>query len=76
MKTNLYVIEDVKAETQGPIFEAVNHAVAIRGVQQMKISVPEDFILLFIGTRNGSDIQSEVPLEISWNHPPKTEASK
>lgn len=66
MKTNLYVIEDTKAESQGPIFEAVNHAVAIRGVQQMKISTPEDFILLHIADRDMSEITTHKPVKIDW----------
>lgn len=49
MKQNLYTLYDNIAEQYGPIFQAVNHATAIRSVQNMKIRAHEDFELKWVG---------------------------
>lgn len=47
----LYVVYDSIAQLHGPIFEAVNDAVAIRNFKQMmaKSPCPEDYSLFCIG---------------------------
>lgn len=53
MTMNLYVIYDTLAKESGPVFEAKNHDVAIRNVNRElreKITNPEEFILLHVGT--------------------------
>lgn len=49
MKTGLYVINDLIAEISGPIFEARNDGVALRGYLefQAKNKVPADEIELY-----------------------------
>jgi hypothetical protein len=66
-KTGLYTLFDEKAEAHGPIFEAVNHAVAARSVRAMKIEWPEDYTLWYIGEREGRNIK---PMndEIPWQN--------
>lgn len=51
MKMNLYTLQDKLAEECGPVFEAKNHAVAIRKVKNLlKDYVGKDYCLLWSGT--------------------------
>lgn len=52
----LYVIFDKLAELHGPIFEAVNDAVAVRNYEKIGLD-PKEFILKSIGMRIGDKIQ-------------------
>lgn len=64
--TNIYTIQDTVSETYGPLFEATNHAVARRAVQQMKITTPQDFKLHYIASRENENITPVSPVEIPW----------
>lgn len=49
MKQKLYTLFDNVAQQYGPVFQAANNAVAVRSVQNMKITAFGDFELYLIG---------------------------
>lgn len=48
---NLYIIIDKVAEKSGPVFEAINHGVACRSIQNMPAvsDHPEEFAIIHAG---------------------------
>lgn len=62
----LYVIYDKLAEKSGPVFEAVNDAVAARAARQMLHNVvdSEDYELMYIGRI----VDKTAQLELDANH--------
>lgn len=65
-KRGLYVIYDRLAEKSGPVFEAVNDAVAARAARQMLQNVvdSDDYELMYIG----NIIDKTAQLELDTNH--------
>lgn len=65
---NLYVIEDTVSEKFGPVFESTNAASAVRSVQGMPITTPDDFILWYIGhVDDGKLSPSPKNIKLDWN---------
>lgn len=61
MKFNLYVIRDCVAEQNGPVFQAVNDAVAMRGYNEemRKSPYPSDFELIRIASMDNETLKIE-----------------
>ena len=55
----LYVIKDRVAETNGPVFEAVNDGVAMRAFRSIlakEITSPDEYDLILVGIINKKDL--------------------
>jgi len=72
MKMNLYVIMDKLAEECGPVFEAKNHAVAIRKCKELlKDYNTKDYALLWSGCVDhdtGEIVGYDGPTEMSFDY--------
>lgn len=65
---NLYIVRDYVAEKNGPTFEAVNDAVAIRATKKMLEQYPpEDFGIYHVGTITETS-EGEIIIQSGWRH--------
>lgn len=58
----MYSIYDKVADDFGPVFEAVNDAVAMRqyNIVCQKVDYPNDYELVHIGSFNGTEIKQDI----------------
>ena len=67
IENHIYTVYDEVTERQGPIFEAANHAHAIRSISEILHRAPTDMKLLHVGYRiKPKGITAIAPKEVQW----------